>query len=28
VDQGVSPGERVVVYPPDSLRDGARVRVR
>ena len=28
VEEGVRPGEQVVVYPPESLRDGARLRVR
>ncbi|GAA4418327.1 efflux RND transporter periplasmic adaptor subunit [Acidovorax lacteus] len=28
VREGLQPGDRVVVYPPASLRDGARVRVR
>jgi HlyD family secretion protein len=27
VDQGLRPGERVIVYPSDSLQDGSRVRV-
>ena len=26
VEEGLQPGERVVVYPPDALRDGARIR--
>jgi HlyD family secretion protein len=25
VDSGLAPGDRVVVYPPDALRDGSRV---
>jgi HlyD family secretion protein len=25
VEQGLVPGERVVVYPPDGLKDGSRV---
>ena len=28
VESGVQPGDRVVVYPSDSLRDGARIEVR
>ena len=28
IEEGVKPGERVVVYPSDALRDGARVEVR
>jgi len=28
VEEGVRPGERVVVYPSDALRDGARVEIR
>jgi HlyD family secretion protein len=28
VEQGVKPGDRVIVYPPDSLRDGSRIEVR
>jgi len=28
VDEGVKPGEQVVVYPPDSLADGSRLEVR
>ena len=28
VEEGVKPGERVVVYPSDALRDGARVEIR
>ena len=28
VEEGLRAGEQVVVYPPDSLRDGARVAVR
>jgi len=28
VEDGLRPGERVVVYPSDALRDGARIRVR
>ena len=28
VEEGVQPGERVVVYPSDALRDGARVEIR
>jgi HlyD family secretion protein len=27
VDEGLQPGERVVVYPSDALRDGSRVEV-
>jgi HlyD family secretion protein len=27
VEQGLAPGERVVVYPPDGLKDGSRVAV-
>jgi HlyD family secretion protein len=27
VDEGLRPGERVIVYPSDSLQDGSRVRV-
>jgi HlyD family secretion protein len=26
VEEGLRSGERVVVYPPDSLKDGARLR--
>ena len=26
--EGLSPGERVVAYPGESLSDGAKVRVR
>jgi hypothetical protein len=25
VEEGLQPGERVVVYPSDALRDGSRV---
>ncbi len=28
VQEGLSPGDRVVAYPGESLTDGARVRVR
>ena len=28
VEDGLQPGERVVVYPSDALNDGARVSVR
>jgi HlyD family secretion protein len=28
VESGLSEGERVIVYPPDAVRDGARVEVR
>jgi HlyD family secretion protein len=28
VEDGLKPGERVVVYPSDALRDGSRIRVR
>ena len=28
VENGVSPGERVVVYPSDALRDGSRISAR
>ncbi len=28
IEEGVQPGERVVVYPSDALRDGSRVEVR
>ena len=28
VDKGLEPGERVVVYPSDAVRDGVRLRVR
>ena len=28
VEEGLQPGERVVVYPSDALRDGAKVRAR
>lgn len=28
VEEGVKPGDRVIVYPPDSLRDGSRITVR
>lgn len=28
VEEGVKPGDRVIVYPPDSLRDGSRIEVR
>jgi HlyD family secretion protein len=28
VEDGLQPGERVVVYPSDALRDGSRIRVR
>ena len=27
VDEGLQPGERVVVYPSDALRDGSKVEV-
>jgi HlyD family secretion protein len=27
VEEGLQPGEQVVVYPSDALRDGARVEV-
>jgi HlyD family secretion protein len=27
VESGLAPGERVVVYPPDGLREGDRVEV-
>jgi HlyD family secretion protein len=28
IEDGLQPGERVVVYPSDALKDGARVSVR
>ncbi|MBI3043807.1 MAG: efflux RND transporter periplasmic adaptor subunit [Betaproteobacteria bacterium] len=28
VEAGLKPGEHVVIYPPDSLRDGSRIRAR
>jgi HlyD family secretion protein len=28
VEAGLKPGERVVVYPSDTLRDGARIQAR
>jgi HlyD family secretion protein len=28
VDDGLAPGERVIVFPGDTVRDGVRVRVR
>jgi HlyD family secretion protein len=28
VTEGVKPGDRVIVYPPDSLRDGSRIELR
>ena len=28
VTEGLAPGDTVIVYPPDSVRDGARVRAR
>ena len=28
VEEGVKPGDRVIVYPPDSLRDGSRIELR
>jgi HlyD family secretion protein len=28
VEEGVKPGDRVIVYPPDSLRDGSRIEIR
>jgi len=28
IDRGLEPGERVVVYPPDALSDGARITTR
>ena len=28
IEEGVQPGERVVVYPSDALKDGSRVEVR
>ena len=28
VTSGLAPGERVVLYPPDSVKHGARVRLR
>ncbi|OGA48065.1 MAG: hypothetical protein A3F74_14410 [Betaproteobacteria bacterium RIFCSPLOWO2_12_FULL_62_58] len=28
VEDGLRPGERVVVYPSDALRDGSRIRSR
>jgi HlyD family secretion protein len=27
IEEGLQPGERVVVYPSDALRDGSRVEV-
>ena len=27
VESGLQPGERVIVYPSDAVRDGARIRV-
>ncbi len=28
VDNGLEPGERVIVYPPDAVQDGSRVKAR
>lgn len=28
VEKGLEPGERVIIYPTDAVRDGARVRLR
>ncbi|MCC7487385.1 MAG: HlyD family efflux transporter periplasmic adaptor subunit [Burkholderiales bacterium] len=28
VEEGLTPGEKVVLYPPDALKDGARIRAR
>jgi len=28
VEDGLKPGERVVVYPSDALRDGSRITAR
>jgi hypothetical protein len=28
VEQGLDPGEHVVLYPSDAVHDGGRVRVR
>ena len=28
VEDGLKPGERVVVYPSDALRDGSRIQPR
>jgi HlyD family secretion protein len=28
VEEGLQPGERVIVFPSDAVRDGARIRVR
>lgn len=28
VESGLSEGERVIVYPPEAVRDGARVELR
>jgi len=28
IEEGLKPGDRVVVYPSDALRDGARVEIR
>jgi multidrug efflux pump subunit AcrA (membrane-fusion protein) len=28
VEEGLKPGERVVVYPSDALRDGSRIQPR
>ncbi len=28
IEEGVQPGEQVVVYPSDALRDGSRVELR
>mgnify|MGYP006139493717 CR=1 FL=1 len=27
IQNGLNPGERVIVYPPDALVDGARVKM-
>lgn len=28
VENGIAPGEQVIIYPPDAVRDGVRVKVR
>jgi HlyD family secretion protein len=28
VEKGLEPGDRVIVYPPDTVRDGARIELR
>jgi HlyD family secretion protein len=27
VEDGLAPGDRVIVYPSDALRDGARIEI-